>query len=102
MSQINHANPGAVADASNAIATAAKLKQLRDSADFQWLMSDERGRRYVWRLLEQCGVYRSSFTGNSETFYREGMRNIGLILVKDCHQHCPDQYQKMVLENSDG
>lgn len=69
------------------------------AADFKWLMSDKRGRRIVWKLLESTGVFRSSFTGNSETFFREGARNVGLMLLADVNAHAPDAYVLMLEES---
>lgn len=68
--------------------------------DFKWLMSEKRGRRIVWGLLEKTGMYRSSFTGNSETFFREGARNIGLIYTGLINDHCLERYLSMVRENT--
>lgn len=70
-----------------------------ETDDLKWLMSDKRGRRVMWRLLETTGVYRSSFTGNSETFFREGQRNVGLRLLSDIHEHCPDAFVVMLKEH---
>lgn len=75
------------------------IEQERD--DFKWLMGSKRGRRIVWRLLERTGVYRTSFTGNSETFFREGQRNVGLMLMAQIHEVCPDQYALMLKEQND-
>lgn len=73
----------------------------QEKDDFKWLMGSKRGRRIVWRLLERTGVYRSSFTGNSETFFREGQRNVGLMLMAQIHEVCPDQYALMLKEQND-
>jgi hypothetical protein len=70
-----------------------------EANDWKWLMSSKQGRRCVWRLLEKAGVYRTSFTGNSETFFREGMRNMGLFVVDAVHTHAPDAYALMVAES---
>ncbi len=77
---------------------ARKLERDQEKADFAWLMSDRRGRRFIWRMLETTGVYRSSFTGNSETFFREGARNVGLKLISDIHEFAPDAYPLMLEE----
>ena len=76
------------------------LRQI-EAEDFLWLMGDPRGRRIMWRLLEMTGIYRSSFTGNSETFFREGARNVGLQLVAEIHNLCPEQYSLMTQEQRD-
>lgn len=55
-------------------------------------MSDPRGRRFVWWLLGIAGIFRSSFTGNSETFFREGERNVGLRLLTEVTRDAHDLY----------
>jgi len=78
-----------------------KLAIDQEKDDFKWLMGSKRGRRIVWRLLERTGVFRTSFTGNSETFFREGQRNVGLMLMAQIHEVCPDQYALMLKEQND-
>jgi len=78
-----------------------KLIVDQEKDDFKWLMGSKRGRRIVWRLLERTGVYRSSFTGNSETFFREGQRNVGLMLMAQINEVSPDQYALMLKEQND-
>lgn len=78
-----------------------KLALQTEQADMQWLMGSKRGRRIMWRLLEKTGVYRSSFTGNSETYFREGMRNVGLMLMAQVNEFSPDQYALMLKEQQD-
>ena len=75
-----------------------KLQMQQDAADFKWIMSNKRGRRYIWRLLEKAGVFRSSFTGNSATFFNEGQRNLGLSVLAMIHEHTPDAYTLMLNE----
>ena len=77
-----------------------KVKREGEIEDFLWMMGDKRGRRFVWRLLEKAGVYRSSFTGNSNTFFLEGQRNMGLMIMDEIHSNCPDLYVIMLKENS--
>lgn len=74
----------------------AREKQLND---IRFLLSREQGRRFLWRCLERCGVYRSSFTGNSQTFFNEGERNIGLFILDDIMEAAPDAYLLMLKEN---
>lgn len=67
--------------------------------DLRWLMGHKQGRRFVTRLLDKAGVYRTSFTGNSETFFREGMRNLGLFVLSEVMEVTPEQFAKMLEEN---
>lgn len=70
-------------------------------ADMKKLMAIREGRRFVWRLLDRAGVFRTSFTGNSTTFFNEGMRNIGLIVLADVMAACADQYVVMMNESKE-
>jgi hypothetical protein len=79
----------------------AEAVALMKASDWKWLMSQPRGRRLVWRLLEETGQHRSSFTGNSETFFREGERNVGLKITAILGQHCVEDYAKMLVEQRD-
>lgn len=80
----------------------AKKKHLRieqQNEDIRWLMSTKSGRRVMSRLLDFTGVYRSSFTGNSETFFREGQRNVGLHFLADVQSLAPGDYVLMLQEH---
>ena len=83
-----------------------KLKALHDRQDndFRWLMSDERGRRFMWRLIEMSGVRRRSYDGSTEMMLiREGERNIGLRLMADLERIVPDlQLEMMKEQRTDG
>ncbi len=81
------------------LSAAEQLKRQVEIDDFKWLMAEARGRRFAWRLLEKCGVFRSSFTGDSNwTNFREGQRNVGLLVLGDIHEHCPEAYASMLQE----
>ncbi len=73
----------------------------RELADMRWVMSSVEGRRFVWRLLEKAGVFRTSFTGNSTTFFNEGMRNMGLMVLGDVHEAAADEYIVMMNESKE-
>lgn len=66
--------------------------------DLKWLMSDKRGRRIMWNLLAFTGVFQQPFTGNSETFFRCGMMNVGQKYLGDINLHAPERYNLMVTE----
>lgn len=67
-------------------------------SDMAWILSDVRGRRVLWKYLEHCGLFQTSFTGNSTTFFNEGMRNIGLKLIADITTASPESYFMMMKE----
>lgn len=71
----------------------------RDLNDMRTVLSTLSGRRVVWRYLTFCKVFESSFTGNSTTFFNEGMRNVGLALLADIHEAEPQAYLLMMQES---
>lgn len=72
----------------------------REVEDFKWVVSTEQGRRFLWDLLAFAGVYRSSFTGNSHTFFNEGRRDVGLKVLGMINEHTPEAYVTMLKENA--
>jgi len=79
-------------------------KQKRDARDaideLLWLMSDPRGRRFIWRQLDGFGVYRLSYVQGDPalTAFNEGRRNEGLKLMSQILQHCPARFTEMQKE----
>ena len=90
----NAADKDSVDEADQAQQRAAQ----QEKDDFEWLMNDIRGRRFMWRLLSVSGVFTTSFTGNSTTFFNEGQRNIGLMYTNQSMEVCPEQYLQMIQE----
>ncbi|CAB4165230.1 hypothetical protein UFOVP821_28 [uncultured Caudovirales phage] len=81
---------------------AARQAKQQEVNDLRTVMSTRAGRRFIWRLLDATGVYRSSYTGNADTYFREGARNVGLVLIRDIHEHCFDKYIEAMHERKDG
>jgi hypothetical protein len=79
---------------------ALTINREQEEADIRWLMGQKAGRRFINRLLALSGVYRSSFTGNSETFFREGMCNVGLMVLADVQRLTPEEFVTMLKEHS--
>jgi hypothetical protein len=76
-----------------------KLATENEQADIKWLMGSKRGRRIVWRLLNQSGVFRLSFNTNAmQMAFAEGNRNFGNRTFSMIHQLCPELYPVMVKE----
>lgn len=70
--------------------------------DVKWLMADKRGRRIMWRLLAEAGVYRTSFNNSgSVTAFNEGKRHIGLVLISEVNDHAANQFLVMLKEHAE-
>lgn len=65
------------------------------------VLSTVQGRRFVWGMLERCGVYSLSYTGDpTRTAFNEGMRNVGLLLIALLNECGDEWYGVMQKENS--
>lgn len=63
------------------------------------ILETVQGRRYLWRLLERCGVYKTSFdTNGSRVYFNEGQRNIGLSILAEVNDANPNAYVTMMKE----
>jgi hypothetical protein len=67
--------------------------------DLYFVLQTEQGRRYLYDLMDFCGLHRPSMTGNSQTFFNEGMRNVALKLFADIGKADPNAYIKMMSEH---
>ena len=80
----------------------ALLELEQDEGDLVWLMNERRGRRFVWRILERAGVFRSPFDTNALNMARKtGEKEFGIWVVVQINDICPELYMKMVREQKE-
>lgn len=79
--------------------TKAELRRLREQTWLKAILSNEGGRDFIWRLLSECGIYHTSFTGDNETFFNEGKRQIGLWALNEVFEADKKAYAVMQEEN---
>lgn len=78
-----------------------RLTKEVEDGDWKWLASSKRGRRIIWRLLTQSGVFRLSFNPNAlQMAFNEGNRNYGNWLLDRINTLCPELYPVIVKENA--
>jgi len=56
------------------------------------------GRRLLFYVLSMGNIYSTSFTGNSETFFKEGRRAVALELLDLINDADPNLYIKLQQE----
>ncbi len=78
----------------------AKQQEAMAKLDLQNALVTESGRRFVWGLLVDAGVFRLSFTaGDSHvTAFNEGRRAQGNALFARIMRDCPESYHVMAQE----
>lgn len=91
----NAADPEQVRDAGRR----ESLEEKQRKADLAALMQLPAGRRFLYWLLETCGLYRTSFnTDPLRMALREGERNIGLRLMTALEDADPRHYLTILTE----
>jgi hypothetical protein len=72
----------------------------RELDDLKVVLKKPEGRRVVYKILCDCGVFKASFTQNSNTTaFNEGKRDIGLGLLADLDKVEPNAYSQMLIEH---
>jgi methylase of polypeptide subunit release factors len=85
------------AEAEEAVARERRRKELED---LRWLLGHPQGRRIVTRLLDEAGVYRSSFNHSGSVMaFNEGKRHMGLFLIAELTEASPDGFMKVLKEH---
>lgn len=78
----------------------AKIDALNLSACVVGTMSHKNGRDFVWHILENCGVYRSPFSPNSNKMARNvGTLEVGQYIMQLLLMECPREYELMFAEH---
>jgi len=71
-----------------------------ESQDFQAIATLPEGRRLLRRLMAECGVFQTSFTGEGLTAaHKEGKRVVGLWVLEQFN-NCPDLYIQLLTEQT--
>ncbi len=77
----------------------AREHRRKEGEDLRWLMAHPQGRRVVARLLEEAGVFRSSFNHSGSLMaFNEGKRHMGLFLTGEILEAAPEGYFKLLRE----
>jgi len=56
------------------------------------------GKELIWNILAMCNLYGDNFTGNSQTFYLEGKRAVGLHILQLLEDADKTAYARLLLE----
>lgn len=71
----------------------------RELDDLRMVAKTEQGRRMLWKIMAEAGIFKNPFTGNSQTFYNCGLMKIGQTVLRDLMELDPDLFAQMQREN---
>jgi hypothetical protein len=75
-----------------------------EAEDIKWLLKHKQGRSFLWRLLEDAGIFQAGWSpGNGldgvvDVFWYLGARNLGLKYLHRINELDPEAYSLMVKE----
>jgi len=70
--------------------------------DFKWLLAHKQGRRLVWWMMGEAGVFRNPWRPSaSEHSFVSGAMNQGQMLLTKIFEIAPDQFTIMLKEAHD-
>jgi len=75
-----------------------KQRRDRELNDIKKIVKTADGRRLYWRLLSECGIFKTSLADEHKIFFNEGKRVIGLIFLDDLMKIAPDSFNQMQRE----
>lgn len=77
----------------------ARERRRKELDDLRWLLGHPQGRRIISRLLDEAGVFRSSFNHSGSLMaFSEGKRHMGLFITSELLEASADGYMKVLKE----
>lgn len=71
----------------------ARMRAERQDADLRWVLSDPRGRRFLWETMGRFKLNEQTYSANnSEHCFNAGLRNAAIMLLNDVIRVSPDNY----------
>lgn len=81
--------------------TRAKIERENQLSAMRDIVENKGGAEFLWRLLSRCKLYETSFTGNSQTFFNEGKREVGLWVLAEIMAADPKAYANMMINHQE-
>lgn len=77
-----------------------KYNRKQEIDDLRHILSLPQGKRFVLRYLYGvCGVLKPVYTGNSETYFLDGKRAVGLTLLEEIKEVDTKSFIEMITKN---
>lgn len=74
----------------------AKNEREQELEDIKEILSKPSGIRFFKRMMIKGQMFKTTFTGNSHTFFLEGHRNFVLEYFGDVCEVCPEKVHELV------
>jgi len=94
-----------IADKQKVKTAEAKAEDIRkrELNDIRTVLSNDSGRRLLWRLMERCKAFGSVYAQlPNDTYYNCGQQDIGHFLMSEVTAADPNLLFKMIKDNKKG
>lgn len=79
--------------------TVFEQERQQELKDIEAQLGTAQGRRFLNRMLSECGVYQATFSmDHAAMSFQEGKRNLGIKILADIMEVSPKKYMVMMLE----
>ena len=75
-----------------------KLANAQNDEDLEAIVKTPEGFRWFKRFFSESKVLKPTFTGNSQSYYNDGQRELSLKYFKDVARVAPERFVEMELE----
>jgi hypothetical protein len=100
--ETNPTDLDALESADAALKTEARLLREQFEQDLKWMVGHKSGRRFVWWLMAEAGVFRNPWrAGVSEMAFAAGNMNIGQRLLAEVFAIAPGAFNEMLKESQE-
>lgn len=76
-----------------------KSERDQELEDIRILLKYPSGVRFFKRIMIEGKVFTTTFTGNSQTFFNEGQRNLALKFLGDVVEAAPEKFTDILMED---
>lgn len=78
-----------------------RLKETRrEEGDLRKVLSLKEGRRFIWKLLSDAGIFKGGYVGDNKAFFDQGKKCLGLGVFSDVMTVDGDSFVRMQKENA--
>lgn len=74
-----------------------KNERIKYLQDLKFILNTPQGERFFKKFVELGYIFRTTFTGNSKTFFLEGHRNLALSIFNDICEADPNIVPKLMI-----
>lgn len=78
-----------------------RLAREQELEDIKTILQHPSGIRFFRRFMEEGKIFRTTYTGNSNTYFLEGARNLALKFFSDICECSPNKINEIMIKKTE-